>query len=276
MKKLIRLLFLLHAAVSLLIPAGSISASSISVPGEMADDYQMIMEQAGEYGIPFSMTYEEYIRAFIDSGFETADEYADAYLGLMEPMEHPYGGKDPKSESSKAWFYNTGSSLPEDAVPVYEKYDLFRTVQKGDIIFEANGGFGLTGHIAIVEGKYYNAARKVQYIRLIEVISEGVVRSCLDDTRVDARAAEILRVSGAVPSAVNAAVDFCAARLGAAYALDFQKDTDPSEPDWYCSELVWAAYYHQGIDLEPDGITEPGITPHDIRNSPLTYPVYFK
>lgn len=30
----------------------------------------------------------------------------------------------------------------------------------------------------------------------------------------------------------------------------YQKQYDIDSPSWYCSELVWAAYYNQGIDLE--------------------------
>ncbi|MGD9675284.1 MAG: carboxypeptidase regulatory-like domain-containing protein, partial [Candidatus Bipolaricaulia bacterium] len=30
----------------------------------------------------------------------------------------------------------------------------------------------------------------------------------------------------------------------------FQKDPDENETEWYCSELVWAAYYNQGVDIE--------------------------
>ncbi|MBQ9862641.1 MAG: hypothetical protein IJM28_01905, partial [Lachnospiraceae bacterium] len=61
--------------------------------------------------------------------------------------------------------------------------------------------------------------------------------------------------------------------LGKKYSLDFAKDTSSSEKDWYCSELVWAAYKNQGIDIEVAGNGEPGVTPRDLRNSSLTYTV---
>jgi len=46
-----------------------------------------------------------------------------------------------------------------------------------------------------------------------------------------------------------------------------QKNSDTNSPSWYCSELVWAAYVNQGIDLEyshdPLGVVSP-ISPSEI------------
>lgn len=240
---------------------------------DLKTGYSQIANRAESYGIPFSMTFEEYMRAYDESGFVTTQEYADAYLGIMEPNVSTYSSS---SGGSDKWYYNIGTTLPSNATPDYSKYNLYNTVQKGDIIFEANGGFGITGHIAIVEGKYYNAAKNVNYIRIIEAIDVGVVRSCLDDTRVDDKAVTVLRVKGATSANIDAAVNFCIGELGSSYSLDFQKDTSSSETDWYCSELVWAAYKNQGIDIEVDGNGEPGITPRDIKNSAKTTTINFK
>ena len=275
MRKIIRSVLIFMAALLPFLPR-SVFAAPAGPVKDPAVGYHKIIQKAEEYQIPFSMTYEEYMQAFAGSGFDSEEEYADAYLGIMEPMEIHDPDPNTKSGNSGSWYYNTGTILPENADPVYGKTNLYETVEKGDIIFEANGGYGITGHTAIVEGKYYNAASGKKYIRIIEVISEGVVRSCLDETRAAERAAVILRVKGAAPSVISGAVSFCAGQLGARYILDFQKDTDISEQDWYCSELIWAAYYHQGIDLEGSGITEPGITPRDIKNGPLTQIVNYR
>lgn len=41
----------------------------------------------------------------------------------------------------------------------------------------------------------------------------------------------------------------------------YKKDSSPDASSWYCSELVWAAYFNQGIDLEyshdPLGVVSP-------------------
>ena len=255
---------------------GSTLPASAAERNDFIEGYNSISERAEAYSIPFSMTYEEYVCAFEESGFETTEEYADAYLGIMIPNKSMFGTSSDRSSGSDAWYYNTGTSLPSNASPDYSQYNLYATVKKGDVIFEAKGFFGITGHIAIVEGKYYNAALGVNYIRIIEAIEDGVVRSCLDDTRVNDKDVTLLRVSGATSSIVDAAVEFCIGELGSSYSLDFQKDTSSSETDWYCSELVWAAYYNQGIDIEVAGNGEPGITPRDIKNCELTYTVNFK
>lgn len=72
----------------------------------------------------------------------------------------------------------------------------------------------------------------------------------------------VLRVKKAKASQINKAVNFCIKQLNKKYSLDFKHDTKSSEKDWYCSELVWAAYKNQGINIETTGrLNEPGITP---------------
>ena len=101
-------------------------------------------------------------------------------------------------------------------------------------------------------------------------------RGILDDTRADEKGVNILRVWKATTTQKNKAVSFCVGELGANYKLDFQKDTSASEIDWYCSELVWAAYYNQGIDLESPYVNEPGVTPHDILASSYVKNISYK
>lgn len=140
-------------------------------------------------------------------------------------------------------------------------------MQKGDIVYEAYGGYGVTGHIAIVEGKYYSAAKKQYYVRLIEAIDIGVCRGVLVDQRVLDKDVTVYRVTNATNAQRNAAVAFCQSQLGKDYKLDWKKDTSEDQPNWYCSELVWAAYRRQGIDLQPTVSIEPGVTPRDIAGS---------
>lgn len=148
--------------------------------------------------------------------------------------------------------------------------DKLLKLKKGDIIFEANGGFGIIGHIAIVEGKYWSSAFNTYYIRLVEAIEIGVVRSILDDERIDDKGVTVLRPDTTSKKIQNA-VRFCVSQLGKAYSLDFTRDTDATEKDWYCSELVWAGFKNQGINLETTGLyNELGITPRDIKKGKHT------
>lgn len=80
----------------------------------------------------------------------------------------------------------------------------------------------------------------------------------------------LLRVTSADSTQKSNAVSFCVGQIGKGYSLDLGHDTSTSEADWYCSELVWAAYKAQGIELETNS-TLPGITPHELRDSTLTY-----
>lgn len=185
-------------------------------------------------------------------------------------------GSSSDSSSAGKWYYNTGTSLPKD--PDYSKHNLSSVLAKGDIIYEKNGGGGLTGHIAIVEGRFYDSVRKKYYFRIIEaILPGGVVRSVLDDERVADKDVRIYRVKGATAEQKRNAIDFCISQLGKGYDLDFRKDTSAKQKNWYCSELVWAAYKNQGINIDTDDFfTIPGVTPKDIISSPNTYKISFK
>lgn len=120
----------------------------------------------------------------------------------------------------------------------------------------------------IVEGIYYDTKYKQSYIRIIEATMNGVGRSVLDDDRVDDKDVMILKVKGASKSNISGAIAFCKSQIGKKYYLDFEKNTSRNEKNWYCSELVWAAYYNEGINIETTGkIIEPGVTPRDIKRS---------
>lgn len=262
MKKIKRLFSFL--IVSILIFGSSVPASAQVHKSSIDEEtslitYQQVMEYAQTNDIPLNMSYKTFMSEYQAGQYSNLDEYADVYYDLLEPQITT------KSGGGDKWYYNTGTSLPQPAD--YSRYNLLDRVQKGDIIFEANGGFGITAHIAIVEGIYYDNVQNQNYIRIVEAIDDGVVRSVLDDQRVDDKAVYLYRVIGATNTTKVNAINFCISQLGKSYYIDFSKDTSSSEPDWYCSELVWAAYYNQGIDIETSNlINEPGVTPRDIVN----------
>lgn len=172
------------------------------------------------------------------------------------------------SSGGSTYYYNTGAKMPKKAKYGNKKYKLLTTVKKGDILYEARGGGGYTGHSAIVEGIFTDTKTKRKYVRIIEAIDKGVKRGILDDTRMEEKKVTILRVKNATTKQINKAVAFSVSQRDKDYFLDFKKDTKSSEKDWYCSELVWASYKNQGINLETTGwLNEPGITPRDILRS---------
>ncbi len=244
--------------------ASAVKAQSLS----LRSSYTNVMNYAQKMGIDLGMTYDDFVSNYQGQGVLS---YEQEYYKVLRPQTFErvvIGGNEIQSASSssssggKIYYYDTGTSCPKEAT--YRKYKLLQNVKKGDIIFEGNGGFGITGHIAVVEG-IYSRGDGTQYIRLIEAIENGVVRSILDDKRVVDKDVTVLRVKDATTTQINNAVSFCVSQLGKKYKLDFAKDTSKNEKDWYCSELAWAAYKNQGIDIEVGGLNEPGITPRDIK-----------
>ena len=264
--------------LAILMVAGLSVTAFADAPASQNDPMQKTPNAAWEQIVSYANRNDVESDVRIDDSVNNHD--GQAIEASLRFALHPEPISAPASSSGggSKYYYNTGTSCPSQAN--YNKYNLLSVIKKGDVIFEANGGFGITGHIAIVEGIYSrNDGTGRKYIRLIEAISNsegGVTRSILDDTRVDERNATILRVTGATSSKINAAVSFCQGELGSSYYLDFAKDHSSSETDWYCSELVWAAYYNQGIDIEVGGLHgEPGVTPRDIRRCKLTYEVAY-
>lgn len=239
---------------------------------EILRAYENVINYASQNNIPLDLSLETFIEEFKDSNATSLTEYENIYYKVFEQPEMTFSSR---FGGSSEWYYNTGTTLPKAAN--YSKYRLLDKVKKGDIIYESKGGFGITGHTMIVEGKYYSSEYKQYYIRVVEALSIGVVRSVLDDSRVDEKNSIILRVRKANDTVTSNATNFCIAQLGKAYMIDFRKDRSLNEPDWYCSELVWAGYYNQGINIETRGkYNEPGITPRDIKNSSKVYRVNFK
>jgi hypothetical protein len=277
MKKLKTLLCLILVVVLLfntntLVFAYSAKGVSITSEEKIIKAYENVINYAAKNNIPLDLSLETFVEEFESSHVTDLTEYENTYYKIFE---NPQTIVAPRSSGSSKWYNNTGTLLPQAAN--YSKYNLLDTVKKGDIIYESKGGFGITGHTMIVEGKYYSSNYKQYYIRVVEALNEGVVRSVLDDSRVDQKDSHVLRVKGASDTIASNALDFCIGQLGKAYMIDFKKDTSPNEPDWYCSELVWSGYYKQGIDIETTGMyNEPGITPRDIYNSSKVYTVKFK
>lgn len=146
----------------------------------------------------------------------------------------------------------------------YSKYNMRNVVRPGDILYEAAAGYGITGHIAIVEGVFTDSNGK-KYVSVIEAIDRGVVRKTVDDDRIDKKDGCFFRVKNCSEAQAQLAVEFCIKQLGKPYKLDFRHDKSVNEKNWYCSELVWAAYKSVGFDIETGHwYNEPGITPRDI------------
>jgi hypothetical protein len=277
MKRVKRLLAVLLTGILLFSTSTFVYAQSVNSEAVISEEkvekaYQNVINYAYANAIPLDLSLDTFLEELKASNITDITEYENTYYKILTTRQTAIL---PNSSGGSKWYYNISTTLPRSAN--YSKYKLLDSVKKGDIIYESKGGFGITGHTAIVEGKYYSSTYQQYYIRVVEAITDGVVRSVLDDTRVDEKDTVVLRVKGATDSIIANAVNFCVGQLGKGYMIDFQKDTSPNELDWYCSELNWAGYYNQGIDIETTGFyNEPGITPRDINNSSKVSNVVFK
>ena len=145
-------------------------------------------------------------------------------------------------------WYNIGTSLPH-AVD-YSESDLLKYLKPGDLVYEDTGGFGITGHSAIVEGVFYDSTYGQYYVRLLEAVSDGVTRGLMTPTRFEEKEVSIYRLNNATSNQINNAINFFVNQLGKPYAISLTKNSSSNNPNWYCSELVWASYYWQGIYLD--------------------------
>jgi cell wall-associated NlpC family hydrolase len=152
---------------------------------------------------------------------------------------------------------HVGPYEPVFAVPAF--------VRPGDILFcdtrNYFGGHSIPGwdHAAIYAGNEC----------FIEAVpNEGVWITSMAIYQTWAKRIRYARVVRATTSQREAAIAFARSQLGKPYQPEFNriKDPSPDSEEWYCSELVWAAYYNQGIDLDSDGGLS--VWPSDIAESP--------
>lgn len=121
-------------------------------------------------------------------------------------------------------------------------------LEVGDIILTNEA---IANSQAIIPGYWDHSAIYVGNSLLIEAWGEGVRARPVEIT-LTASAAAIYRVD-TTDEAKLAAVDFAIHQLGKPYdiGLAFWPGTkNENSTAWYCSELVWAAYLHQGIDTD--------------------------
>ncbi|MFZ3591289.1 YiiX/YebB-like N1pC/P60 family cysteine hydrolase [Bacillus sp. DJP31] len=134
---------------------------------------------------------------------------------------------------------------------------------KGDILIALDS---ITDHVALVKDTYI----------LIESHPDNPGGDvAYRDNNWKERYTQIkgMRVSGATSTNKTNAVNYAIAQLGEGYNIYSGRWTTD---EWYCSKLVWRAWYGQGFDLEGRNLETRGthVTPGDILDSPLTTVFY--
>lgn len=106
--------------------------------------------------------------------------------------------------------------------------------------------------------------------KVIEALSEGVLETSIINWDYPTQTyCTLLRVKPSTTEIRNSAARWAKKQEEKNYVLSFyEKLYDANEPDWYCSELVWAAYFNQGINLDVDDVGGyqqwNGVKPGDI------------
>lgn len=273
MRAKITKVFRMIVVLSVVLVSANISVfadTATTLDAEIMASYERFCEYIDQHDILADVEYDVYAKGFWSSGYSSVAQYESVFkaqfnVGVASQTRS-------SSSGSGKYYYDTGTVCPANAVYSNATYNLLNTVKKGDLIFEDAGGpAGLTNHIAIVEGKFYDYSQGRFYIRLVEAIDKGVKRGILDDTRFSERQGTVLRISSASTVQKNNALSFAVDELGGSYWFDGAWDTSSAETDWYCSELAYAAYYNAGITLASGSFpTVPGVMPTDILNSSKT------
>lgn len=222
---------------------------------KLHESYERVQEYLKESGVNDTLPFSRFELLFNENDLSIED-----FENFM------YGSIDNAASIQGSWlakYYNNCTSLPDEAY--YTSYNLLADVSRGDIFYERNGIASLTGHIGIIVGHYYDTRRKLFYLKCVEAIQPGVKYGIVDDGRVDEGGFSIYRVN-ATSKQRDSAVAFCTSQLNKNWSIIGMEKKTVSSEHWYCSELVWAGYKREGIDLDSGSL--PGVEPDEIRDSP--------
>lgn len=166
--------------------------------------------------------------------------YLPEYLENVEAVI-----KGNRAMMAKAVAMKGGPDLSSiDFRPMQRADEWRRNLREGDVLIMHYGGFW-----APVLPSYLNhAAMYVGNGKVIGSDERGVVKDDVTDYDEGLGAIEILRVKGATDEIIRDAVAFVESQLGKRYDVNwYHKSAEPSLKNWYCSELVWAAYWNASM-----------------------------
>lgn len=125
----------------------------------------------------------------------------------------------------------------------------YSKIAVGDIIYEGASKSPLK-HAAFVYKTNQNSFYG-EYVQTVEAVAGGVQYGFLDDTRMVDFGVSIYRVYRAGElGVVQSAREFIKEQIGKPYSTDFTKTkTDINSSKWYCSELIFAAYYYGRMEI---------------------------
>lgn len=143
LKKLVNVV--LAAVMAMGMSVTALASEPQSSP-ELRTAYNNIMDYAKANNIDLDMSYQDFLN---DYHGQSIQAYEQSFYSILLPQQ-PTTRSSGSSGGGNTYYYNTGDSCPSEAT--YDKYNLLSVVQKGDIIYESEGGFGITGHNVFLPG----------------------------------------------------------------------------------------------------------------------------
>lgn len=272
--------------------AESESSRSLSAYEEFNEAYISFTTQLEEYGYSPITSLEVFAQNYINSEYTSLDEYIQIMIDEELLHQDLVGITKASSSASnvstqstvfQAWFDNIGNTLDSINIrskPDYSTIDFRLYLAPGDIIYDTRGIVtSITGHIAIIQGRYYSTQYNMYYLRTIEAGPSGVVFGVFDCTRYSTRISYAYYVPSATETQLASVLTFCDAQLTKNYntlgALGSGScNTSIISSSWYCSELIWAAYNYAGINLYGTTVPNNLYTPYALSNSSKLTLVY--
>lgn len=190
-KRLLVFLLSLSLCLSLGVSVNAASTQNSLDGKDFSDAYISFSEQLAEKGVSAQTCLEDFI-----SGYESFDGSIEQYISTLVEYETRQApslnttvrrnlqiaseyfaahSEAPSAEYSTRstrgqWYDNIGETNPKlPQAADYSSYNILTKVKKGDIIHETSGGIAtIVGHIAVVEGKYWDSTYRQYYIRTVE------------------------------------------------------------------------------------------------------------
>ena len=154
-------------------------------------------------------------------------------------------------------------------------------IQPGDILYDPYAwGVGHTG-LYVGDNKVIEAQGTIEGLKLGGQVNENDITMWDYPNRKNVYLLRVKKPANKTDEEweqiKNNAIQFAKEQKNKPYDWHWlSKSSDPNSSSWYCSELVWAAYYNQGIDLEfyddPYDVVSP-VSPAEIFLDDDTYVV---
>ncbi len=215
---------------------------------EFYDDFYSENSSRDLYAKTLALAYEN------DNGDMVAP-FFDGYDGISVASSSPKGDTGGGIKGTDA-YYILKNSKEISNTPLSYFYRKPRFISNvfdysqlnvGDIICETETILNNIGHTALIVSTDHKSEFG-SYVQTIEAVMGGVQRGYLDDDRIVNYKCCLLRVRGRKDDNANKAAYFAEKQVGKPYAMGVLETSINSE-NWYCSQLIYAAWKYAGIDV---------------------------